>query len=181
MHVEAKKMAYAGLLLALTVICMALGSVIETSTLFLLAAASYFVGIVIREAGAKFGAAFYIAAVILGLLTAPNKFYVLSFAAMGLYIVIFEISFTALEKLKASRHIRGLFWAVKYLAFNLMFLPILAGFQRILFGRALSRPLFWGAAAAGQLGLYVFDRAYVYFQREIWGKVRGKFISPTID
>ena len=41
MHVKAKTMAFSGLLLALTVIFMVLGSVIETSTLFLLAAASY--------------------------------------------------------------------------------------------------------------------------------------------
>ena len=51
MHVKAKTMAFGGLLLALTVVCMALGSVIETSTLFLLAAAPFFVGIVVREFG----------------------------------------------------------------------------------------------------------------------------------
>ena len=34
MHIKAKTMAFGGLLLALTVVCMALGSVIETSTLF---------------------------------------------------------------------------------------------------------------------------------------------------
>ena len=49
MHVKAKQIAFGGLLLAVTVVCMALGSVIETNTLFLLAAAAFFVGIVIRE------------------------------------------------------------------------------------------------------------------------------------
>lgn len=44
MHVKAKMIAFGGLLLALCVVFMALGSVIETSTLFLLAAASFFVG-----------------------------------------------------------------------------------------------------------------------------------------
>ena len=86
MHVKAKTLAFGGLLLALTVVFMALGSIIETSTLFLLAAASYFVGIIVREYGLRAGAAFYIAAVLLGLITAPNKFYVLTFAAMGFYI-----------------------------------------------------------------------------------------------
>ncbi len=42
-----------------------LGSVFETNTLFLLAAASYFVGIVIREFGLRTGAAFYLASVLL--------------------------------------------------------------------------------------------------------------------
>lgn len=54
MHVKAKQIAFGGLLLAVTVVCMALGSVIETNTLFLLAAAAFFVGIVIREFGASY-------------------------------------------------------------------------------------------------------------------------------
>ena len=66
MHVNAKKMAFGGLLLALTIVCMVLGSVIESNTLFLLAAASYFVGIFIREAGMRTGGAFYLAAGIYG-------------------------------------------------------------------------------------------------------------------
>ena len=55
MHVKAKQMAFGGLILAVTVVCMALGSVIETNTLFLLAAAAFFVGIVIREFGLRRG------------------------------------------------------------------------------------------------------------------------------
>ena len=83
MHVKARMTAFSGLLLALSVVCMALGSVIETNTLFLLAAASYFVGIIIREFGMKAGVAFYLADILLGFLVTPNKFYVISFAAMG--------------------------------------------------------------------------------------------------
>ena len=41
MHLKAKRAAFGGLLLAMTVIFMFLGSVIETNTLFLLAAASF--------------------------------------------------------------------------------------------------------------------------------------------
>ena len=74
----------------MTVVCMALGSVIETNTLFLLAAAAFFVGIVIREFGLRTGAAFYLAAILLGFLVTPNKFYVITFAAMGFYILGIE-------------------------------------------------------------------------------------------
>ena len=45
---------------------MVLGSVIESKTSFLLAAAAYFVGIIIRETGMRTGRPFYIAAVLLG-------------------------------------------------------------------------------------------------------------------
>ena len=42
MHLNTKKIAFAGVMLALTEVGIALGSVIETNTLFLLAAASFF-------------------------------------------------------------------------------------------------------------------------------------------
>ena len=63
MHLKAKRAAFGGLLLAMTVIFMFLGSVIETNTLFLLAAASFFVGVVFREFGQMTGLAFYLSAV----------------------------------------------------------------------------------------------------------------------
>ena len=61
MHVKAKKVATAGLLVAFTVVMIILSSLIETNTLFLIAAASFCVGIAIREWGVWFGFAFLIA------------------------------------------------------------------------------------------------------------------------
>ena len=49
MHVRTRKLAFAGLMLAVTIVCLYLGNIIESNTLFLLAGASYFVGIVYRE------------------------------------------------------------------------------------------------------------------------------------
>ena len=90
MHVKSRLMAFGGLALALCILFMALGSIFETGTLFFLAASSFFVGIVIRESGMKMGLAFYLAAVLLGFILAPNKFYVITFGAMGLYILAVE-------------------------------------------------------------------------------------------
>ena len=55
MHVSGKKMAFSGLLLALTIVLMVLSGVFQFNTLFLLGAASFFVGIMIREFGLKLG------------------------------------------------------------------------------------------------------------------------------
>ena len=104
MHVKAKQIAFGGLLLAVTVVCMALGSVIETNTLFLLAAAAFGVGIVIREFGLRTGVAFYLAAVLLGFLVTPNKFYVITFAAMGFYILGIEAVWMFLAKRPQMGH-----------------------------------------------------------------------------
>ena len=177
MHVKAKTMAFGGLLLALTVVCMALGSIIETSTLFLLAAASFFVGIVIREFGLRAGAAFYIAAVLLGFITAPNKFYVLTFAAMGLYIWGIEAVFRWLEKHLRAGNRRTVFWIAKYVIFNVMYIPIVFVFRDMLLSRSISGAVLIGVVLAGQIALLIYDRAYEYAQVYIWGKIRGRIMS----
>lgn len=177
MHVKTKMTAYAGLFLALCVLCMALGSVIETSTLFLLAAASFFVGIVIREFGMKMGFAFYVAAVLLGFILAPNKFYVLTFAAMGLYILAYEGIWRILAKDPDKMPAKGFFWALKYIVFNVMYIPLVLFFQEFLFGRELSSVILGGILLAGQAGLWIYDGAYCYTQIHIWNKLRRHMVN----
>ena len=177
MHVKAKTVAFGGLLLALTVVFMALGSIIETSTLFLLAAASFFVGIVVREFGLKAGAAFYLAAVLLGFITAPNKFYVLTFTAMGFYIWGIEAVWRWLEKRPQYGKRRMIFWISKYVIFNIVYIPIVIAFRDLLFARAVSDALLIGVIIGGQIGLFVYDKAYEYVQVHIWGKMRGRVMG----
>lgn len=174
MHVKARLVAFAGLLLALAVVFMALGSIIETSTLFLLAASSFFVGIVVREFGLRAGAAFYAAAVLLGFITAPNKFYVLTFAAMGIYIWGIEAVWRWLEKRSQYKNTRVIFWISKYVIFNIVYIPIVTVFRSMLFVREVSDTVLLGVLLAGQVGLFVYDRAYEYVQVHVWGKMRGR-------
>lgn len=177
MHVKARTLAFGGLLLALTVVFMALGSIIETSTLFLLAAASYFVGIVVREFGLRAGAAFYIAAVLLGFITAPNKFYVLTFAAMGFYIWGIEAMWRWLEKRPQYRNRRMVFWISKYVIFNIVYIPIVIAFREMLFARAVSDTMMIIVVLGGQIALFIYDRAYDYVQAHLWGKLRGRMMG----
>ena len=71
-----------GIMLALTMLFMLLGNVLEMNTLFFLAAASYFNGIIFREFGGRMSAAFYLAGVLLGFIVSPNKLYVIFYAAI---------------------------------------------------------------------------------------------------
>ena len=176
MHVKAKTIAFGGLLLALTVVFMALGSLIETGTLFLLAAASYFVGIVVREFGLRMGGAFYIAAILLGLITAPNKFYVLTFAAMGLYIWGIEAVWRTLERRPQLARRRTVFTAAKYVIFNIIYIPVVLIFRDLLFSRDLSAGFVAGVIVAGQVALFIYDRAYDYVQVHLWGRMRGRIL-----
>ena len=177
MHVKARTLAFGGLLLALSVVFMALGSIIETSTLFLLAAASFFVGIVVREFGLRAGAAFYIAAVLLGFITAPNKFYVLTFAAMGFYIWGIEAVWRWLEKRPQYRNRRMFFWISKYVIFNIVYIPIVIAFREMLFARAVSDTMMIIVVLGGQIALFIYDRAYDYVQAHLWGKLRGRMMG----
>ena len=177
MYVKARTLAFGGLLLALSVVFMALGSIIETSTLFLLAAASFFVGIVVREFGLRAGAAFYIAAVLLGFITAPNKFYVLTFAAMGFYIWGIEAAWRWLEKRPQYRNRRMVFWISKYVIFNIVYIPIVIAFREMLFARAVSDTMMIIVVLGGQIALFIYDRAYDYVQAHLWGKLRGRMMG----
>ncbi len=177
MHVRTKSVAFGGLATALSIVCMSLGSIIESNTLFLLAAASYFVGIVIREFGIGAGTAFYAADVILGILIVPNKFYVISYAAMGLYILLIEIAWRAMARGDQRIQRRWIFWIVKYLIFNLLYVPMLVLFQDFFFARQLETPFLAGAFVLGQFGLWIYDQAYEYVQRHLWNKYRGRILG----
>lgn len=174
MHVNAKKMAFGGLALAVCVLLMALGSVLESGTLFFLACASFLVGILIREMGMKMGSAFYLASVLLGFLIAPNKFYVISYGAMSLYLLLIEGIWKLLVKGPDGLRKISIFWAAKYLVFNFMYIPVVLLFQKLLFGGNLTSGMTAAVLAAGQVVLWVYDHAYDYVQAAVWPKIRGR-------
>ena len=174
MHVGARKIAFGGLLLAVTEICMLLGSVIETSTLFLLAAASYFIGVFIRETNRLSGVAFYLAGVLLGFLLTPNKFYVASYGAMGLYILVVELTWPLFGRLEGEKRRLRLFWLTKFLAFQGIYFGALLAFGSLILTVELTTPLAVALVVGGEVGWFVYDRAYAYFQRQVWGRIRGR-------
>ena len=176
MLINAKTVAFGGLMLALTEVCIALGSVIETNTLFLLAAASYLVGIVIRETNLRIGSGFWLAGVILGILIAPNKFYVFSYAAMGLYILLIEIAWNQIGKMQEKVPRMKVFWCMKFLMFNLIYITTLFVGKELLFVGDISWKAIILFLIAGQIGFIIYDKAYEYVQRQIWSKVRGRLM-----
>lgn len=172
MLINAKKLAFLGLLLSIDVILIILSGVLEFNTLFLLAAASFCVGIAIRESGLQIGFGFYLGSVLLSLILAPNKLYCITYAAMSLYLVMIEFAFLQLLKIKKINRTL-LFWMTKYLVFNTLFLPILIFLPKLIYEGDLSKRLIAILFLVGQLLLFIYDKAYDYFQRSIWSKVRG--------
>lgn len=129
---KCEKMAFTGVLAAFAVILLVLSAVIETSSLFLIVAAAFCVGIVLREWGIKAGAAFLAASFLVGLIVAPNRLYCITFLAMGIYLVLSEILW---EKVAQSSKIQKktvAVWIGKYIIFNAMFIPVLLIFPTLI-------------------------------------------------
>ena len=176
MYVNAKRMAFLGLLLAVTVILVILGGVLELNTLFFMAAASFGVGIAIRECGLRLGFAFFVASVLLSLMIVPNKFYCITFIAMSLYVLIIEWAWEKLTYVKWCHNKNILLWVVKYLTFNIIYLPMLFVFPKLIYPGTINSYLLLALIVGGQAAVFIYDKAYNYFQSTIWGKFRGRLL-----
>ena len=164
------------MLLAIAVILLYLSNVMESSTVFFLALAAFCTGIVQREYGIKSGWVFWIANMLLGLIVIPQKLYMVTFAVFSLYILLTEMGWSCLCRRVDENKRNRMFVIVRLLVFNVMYLPLVLGMPKLFLGETLLLKtgdflyplLFLG----GQLFLVLFDRAYVYFQGVIWGRIR---------
>jgi hypothetical protein len=172
MYVNAKRIAFLGLLLAFTVILVILSGILEFNTLFLLAASAFLIGVAIREEGLRLGGGFLIAAVLLSFMLVPNKIYCITFTAFSFYIFMVEFSWEIIGKLSSIKRKTAIFWLIKYITFNIMYLLILFFLPSLFYQGKISTFVLVMLIIGGQIGIFIFDYAYVYFQREVWNKFR---------
>ncbi len=125
---KSRPLALLGLLLAINQILIVLAAVLDISSLTFLAAAAMMIGIAVLETGLGMGAAFFLASCLLGLILCPQPLYIVSYAVMGLYVLIKEV----VEKKLKPRLPKWAVWGIKLLAFNLYFIPLLLLFPQIL-------------------------------------------------
>lgn len=176
MHVNAKKIALAGVLTAFVVILLVIASVVESNSLFFISAASFCVGIVIREWGKRMGASFLIASTLISLLVAPNKLYCITYIAMGIYLLLSELLWVKLAENEKARQRGRLLWIGRYVIFNCIFIPGVVFFQELLFVKTVSGLLFVLVIIVGQIALFLYEMAYNYFQTVLWGRLRSKLL-----
>lgn len=114
------------------------------------------------------------------MIIAPNKMYVLTYAAMGLYILVIEWVWEWLGRSVTQETVskyKIIFWLVKYLVFNVLYIPAVLLMQELLFGRQLEIRFLLIVILAGQVGLLLYDYAYGYVQARIWNKLRGRLFD----
>ena len=46
----------------------------------------------------------------------------------------------------------------------------------MLFAQVISAGIMAGVIVGGQIGLFIYDRAYDYVQVHLWGKIRGRVL-----
>ncbi len=169
-----RKLAFLSLLMALTVVLIILSGVLEFNTLFLLALASFGAGIAYREGGLGIGVGFFAGSLILGALLAPNKFYLITYGAMTLYLIVSEFAYDKLYIVKSIAVRNKVLWLVKYILFNLIFISILLLAPKLIFPGEINFKVQMFIIAGGQIVLFLYDKGYRYFQGNIWEKVRRK-------
>lgn len=176
MFLNTRRLTVSGALLAISVILIYLGNVIESSTLFLLAAASFGTGIIFREFGSRAAWAFLAANILLGFFLSPQKLYMLTFSALALYILFTELVWGRLCAMENEKKKRRLFLAAKYGIFNAMYLPLIFLFPRWVLSPSLTDQigafLYPALILGGQVLVYLFDWAYCHFQDQVWSRIR---------
>lgn len=182
MHVKTKQIAFLGLMTAIVTIGIVMGSIIESNTLFLLAASAFAVGIAVREYGFSLAVGFWLACLFLGVILSPNKLYMITYAALSFYILFEEASYRFVHK-RCMKCGKWLHILMKWIVFNLCYLPMIIWFPKIIYGGKISTTIFIAILAAGQLGWLIYDKAYQYFQGVIWTKFRRRlgFFSEQND
>lgn len=152
MLLKSKDTAYLGVLLGLNQLFIILSSVIETSTIILMAAGALVVGVVVVEFGGKTGILFYIASCILGFILTFNKVEIIT------YICFFGI-YSIIKHYIETKVLNGyISYAVKIASFNILIL--LTYLTARLF---INFPLQWLMILSAQVLFLIYDYAFTTF------------------
>lgn len=178
LHVKSKQVAWCGIIMAITVILQIFAGIIETSSLFLLAAASFLAGCVERKFGVKTAICFSIGACLLGFILAPQKLYCFTFVGFCIYVLVAEFfrgksltdSAFSIKKHGTQYLIKGILYhllliAALFMSFKITGMEII--FSADSMDRLKNMPVFVIAAIGifcAEVLWFVFDKAYIFFQ-----------------
>lgn len=176
MHVKTKQLTVSAMLLAVSVLLVYMGNMIESSTLFFLAAASFCTGIMQREYGVKSGFVLWIATVLLGLLIVPQKLYLFTYSVFALYILFTEHIWNRLCRVQDEKKRKRLFFVARLVVFLVLYIPLVIALPGFILNHTLTERaggwLYPVLILSGLLFLVLFDRAYCYFQGNTWERIR---------
>ena len=174
MHVNVKKLVYAGLCLAISMVLILLEGVFGMSTLFLLSLSGFFAGIVIREAGLKMGVAYIVSSLALAFFIAPDKIKIITYAVVEIYILAREgiWEFLAKKTIKDIKKVQLIYLLSRLAVFNMLTIPMLLIFPQLFLTKPDIKWILVGVAVL-QPAWFIGDKAYDAFQIGIWNRIKG--------
>ncbi len=161
------KIALSGILGALAVICLFFATVLPTSRLSFYALSSFFISIVVIEAGIKAGWLFYIATTLLSVILVPDKLEIIPYAVFfGVYGAI-KYHIEKINKLLLE-------YILKFAYFNLC-LAAAVLFIRQVFMESIKIQLPWLVIiAALEVVFLIYDVVYTMFIAYYRDRLRKK-------
>ena len=167
-----KRVATLGVMAAISVILLVLGTLISVNTVFFTAMAAFLVGIAVVKYGFGAGIMLFLGCAVLDLILNPNKLHVLLYLALAGFILISEGSYILLEKRIFDQKKRNLIHLICRFTFfmtvySLLFflLPKLLLSQEVideLFSYGWSTP---AILAGGVICFIAYDLAYLFIKR----------------
>lgn len=174
MHVNVKKLVYAGFCLAISMALILLEGVFGMSTLFLLSLSGFFAGIVIRESGFKMGVAYIVASLALAFFIAPDKIKIVTYMVVEIYIFAREGIWELLAKrtIKDVKKTNLIYVLSKLIVFNILTVPMVLIFPQLLLPNVNIKWILI-AIVLLQPAWFIGDKAYDAFQTGIWNRIRS--------
>lgn len=169
MLLNARQMAYLGLLLAICEVLLYLSAVLSINTLALLFLAACCVGVACALSSAAGGGVFFLASLLLGLVLIPNKLYLLTYTGLGVYVLLLEgVQPRMLLKCPAWS-----VWLVKLGAFNLVYIPLLIFAPQMIYSGNIPVWLMAGLIVAGNVVMVVFDYLYLKLEGKYGARIQA--------
>ena len=97
------------------------------------------------------------------------------YAFMGFYILIIDTILYFSGRASGWIRSRNFFWLMKYLVFNVLYIPGLIFFWSMLSEKKTVKGIMLMSVVFGQFILFVFDKTYEYAMGKIWKENRHKF------
>lgn len=175
LHLKSKEMAWGGIMMALAVILIVLSGIVEQSSAFLLATASFITGVFQRRFSPRAGAVFIVGTFLVGFFLAPQKLYCFTFVGFSVYVSVAEYLRNKQISAVSKTLLKGVCYHI-LLIIALITINYFVGFDLLLSDEWIKKlykiPILFAivTVAATEILWITFDKAYIFFQGK-YGKI----------
>lgn len=166
---QARRVAVLGVMAALSVVFLLLGTVVPVNTVFFTSGAAFFAGIAVVLYGSGYGVVFYAACGALDFLLNPNKLHVFLYLFLAGYVLLSEIIWKGLAKMPQGKKKEWIHRGIRFGLFACFYVPLVFVAPELVYaGLAKSSWYVPAMLFPGILAWLIFDFAYAICKKFIW-------------